>query len=588
MLREEIIYKGIGIGRGVAIGEAIFYARWEPIEIVSLPLAPSQVPDEIKRYRKAISECRKELRKLHKKMGSVVEAVSIIETYIQMVEDPLLIDEVEGLIESRKENAEFVFHERVKFLLKKFEKLADPFFQERSHDLQEVARRILGHLIGVPHQSLADIPPGVIVFSKEIIASDIVEAKLGNVLAFVTEKGGATSHAAIVAKANGVPYVSNIDFSDMDFTKNHRVIVNANKGMVIVDPAVKTVKRFKEIEMEVELHKKELERTAHLLTETSDGHRIHLMANVEMMNEIDLLHRFGGDGVGLFRTEFLFLLKQNFPTEQEQVSIYTRFIEKMKGLPITFRTYDVGGDKLTDEQRTRHRTHPYFGSRAIRFLLQEKEIFKTHLKAIMRVSYGSNLRIMFPMITCLTELLEAKCLLNEVIMQLKQEGVKIAEKVPIGCMIEVPSAAMITDLLAKECDFLSIGTNDLIQYSLAADRSNQAISSVYTPAHPSIMRLINLISTHARSHGVPVSICGEIAGDPLFTPLLIGLGIREFSVASWHLPYIKNAIHNTSFREAIELAQRVLMLGRPEEIQQVLIENYKRSVPNDADFASVF
>ncbi len=588
MLREEIIYKGMGIGRGVAIGEAIFYARWEPMEIVSLPLAPSQVPDEIKRYRKAISECRKDLRKLHKQMGNVVEAVSIIETYIQMVEDPLLIDEVEGLIESKKENAEFVFHSQVKLLLKKFEKLADPFFQERSHDLQEVARRILGHLIGVPHQSLADIPPGVIVFSKEIIASDIVEAKLGNVLAFVTEKGGATSHAAIVAKANGVPYVSNVDFSEIDFTKSHRVIVNANKGMVIVDPAAKTVKRFKEIEMEVELHKKELERTAHLLTETSDGERIYLMANVEMMNEIDLLHRFGGDGVGLFRTEFLFLLKQNFPSEEEQVSVYRRFVEKMKGLPITFRTYDVGGDKLTDEQRARHRTHPYFGSRAIRFLLQEKEIFKTHLKAIMRVSYESNLRIMFPMITCLTELLEAKRLLNEVITQLNQEGVKIAEKVPIGCMIEVPSAAMITDLLAKECDFLSIGTNDLIQYSLAADRSNQAMSSVYSPAHPSIMRLINLISTHARSHGVPVSICGEIAGDPLFIPLLIGLGIREFSVASWHLPYIKNAIHNTSFRESIELAQRVLMLGRPEEIQQVLIENYKRSVPNDADFASIF
>jgi phosphotransferase system enzyme I (PtsI) len=332
---------------------------------------------------------------------------------------------------------------------------------------------------------------------------------------------------------------------------------------------------------QLNLHLQKLKQAGKLESETYDGYKILLSANIEMFSELDMLHQFGGSGVGLLRTESIFLTKENFPTEEEQYHVYRRFVEKMDGLPIVVRTFDLGGDKYLRNQQSMHEVNPFLGCRAIRFLLREKEIFKTQLRAILRASAHGDVSIMFPMVSTLSELLEAKDLLNESKQELINCGKAVSEHLPIGCMIEVPSAAIISDLLAKECDFLSIGTNDLVQYSLAVDRSNNALRNLYRPTHPSVIRLIRLVVSEANHQGIPVALCGEVAADPRFTPLLLGLGIHELSVASRYIPVVKHAIRNTSIVAASKLAEKALSLSSATEIEDLINREYRQNVPED-------
>lgn len=586
---QQKILLGIAIGRGIAIGEPFFFEAAPPTMIFERVLDKKLIMKEVKRYRSALANCKKEIEGLCAKMQekNILEAATILETHLQIIEDPLLNVEVEAQIIAKQRNAEYVFQFLVDSYQKRFEGISDPFFRERSQDLKDLSRRIIGYLTGYEYVSLADVSPGAIVFARELSASDIAEARVGNVRAFVTEGGGVTSHAAIVAKANGFPYVANVQFEPATVLNASQVIVDANKGKVIIDPEPTTLFTYRLLEKELELHHRKLERTSSLETKTRDNHPITLMANVEMVNEIDLVERFGGAGIGLFRSEYLFLLKQNFPTEEEQVAIYRHIAERLKGYPVIIRTFDIGGDKLTDEQTRKHKGNPYLGCRAIRFLLQEKLIFKTQLRAILRASAYGDVRVLFPMITCLPELIEAKKILAEARAELEKEGVKLPKKhIPLGCMIEVPSAAMITDLIAKECDFLSLGTNDLIQYSLAADRSNEAMSVIYTPTDPGVLRLINSSIIMAKEANVPIGVCGEIAGDPLFTALLLGMGIRELSVSARQIPLVKNAIRNLSLDEAKNLFTSISKLTTSEEIRNLLVEHYKDHVPEDVRYAA--
>jgi len=580
--QKEEVLRGLPISQGVAIGTLIYFSH-ELDMIPEITVRESMIEKEIERYRRVLVRCKQDLKRLKKqfKIDQSQEAAAILETHIQILSDPLLTDDIEKKILSERKNAEWIFHEFIQESQKKFNQIDSNFFRERGKDLIDIARRILSYLLESGRISLSQLPKDTVVYADELAASDVAEAKTGSISAFLSDLGGTTSHASIVAKAKGLPYIASISQDKIKHAINTVIIVDGRNGDVILFPSEKTLEKYRIIQEQLQALFKNLETTSSLESETYDGFQMKLSANIEMINEIDLLHQYGGYGVGLFRSEYIFLSKQNFPTEEEQYVIYRSIIERMRGLPITIRTFDVGGDKLTVEQQKSYQGNPYLGCRALRFLLKERGIFKAQLKAILRASEYGSVSVMFPMVSGLPELLEAKKVISEAQEELRQEGKHPGEGMQIGCMIEIPSAAMIADLIAKECDFISIGTNDLIQYSLAVDRSNQIINMLYTPMHPGVIRLIKLIIQLASPHNVKISVCGEIAADPRFTPLLMGLGVQELSVSLRNLPSIKKVIRNTSIIDAYHLAEKVLTLNSPSEILETLTKELRKNLPED-------
>ncbi|GAB4235117.1 MAG: phosphoenolpyruvate--protein phosphotransferase [Chlamydiales bacterium] len=574
---QETRLSGNPISHGVAIGTPFFFTVVEDA-IPEVMIADEGLESEIERYRHAVSRCKQDVIRLQKQLEdeSAIEAVAILDTHLQIMHDPLLTLEIENEILKQKKNADFIFRRMTLEYQKKFEMMSDAFFKERALDLQDIARRIVAYLCEEHHTTLKDIPENTIVFARELAASDVAEADIKRVIAFVTDAGGMTSHAAIVAKAKGIPYIANIDFGVMEQIQFSSVIVDGDLGEVILNPEKETLDKYRKYQKFQNKYFKNLEKISKFPAVTQDGYSIRLSANIEIVNEIDKVHRYGGIGVGLFRSEYIFLARQNFPSEEEQFSIYRAIVKKMRGLPIVIRTFDVGGDKLSLPYHSLYKGNPYLGCRAIRFLLQEKEIFKTQLRAILRASVFGNVKVLFPMVSGLPELREAKKIVAEVHQELLNEHIKVADHIPIGCMVEVPSAAIISDLLASECDFLSIGTNDLIQYALAADRGNEAHSVQYAPTHPAMIRLIQLVVNQASAKSVPVTVCGEIAGDPCFTALLVGLGVKELSVTSRFLPIIKHAIRKTIYSEAVNLAENALKLSTSEDIEQLIKAYYEK------------
>lgn len=579
---QETLLKGTPICRGIAIGRSFFFTLTEEI-IPEYFISPEAVEEEILRYQSALEQGCEDIKSLQRRLQKecVFDGAAILDAHLQIMQDPMLTTYVEEQIRNTCKNADYIFQSVIKKYQKKFDSIADPFFRERFKDIQDISRRILGHLRNGIQACLADTPGDSIVFASDLTAFDTAEAKSGYVVAFVTQSGGATSHAAIVAKAKGIPYVSSVDFEKVNVERDGWVIVDGRTGEIIINPSAETLLKYQQLRDQLHSHLEKLTQKGKLEAETYDGYRVQLSANIEMFSELEMLHQCGGSGVGLLRTESAFLAKEDFPTEEEQFSIYSHFVEQMNGLSIVIRTFDLGGDKYLRNQQNAHECNPFLGCRAIRFSLREREIFKAQLRAILRASALGDVSIMFPMVSSLSELLQAKAILQEARQELVVRGEPMADRLPIGCMIEVPSAAIIADLLAKECDFLSIGTNDLVQYTLAVDRSNNALNDLYTPTHPSVLRLIRLIVREANQHGIPVAVCGEVAADPRFAPLLLGLGVHELSVASRYLPTIKNVIRNTSIVSASKLADQALSLSSAAEIEELINREYRKNVPED-------
>lgn len=579
---QDTIRSGIPICRGVAIGKPFIFNFIEDV-IPTFTISVDDIDAEIVRYRMALERAKADLARLKFQLeqDQILEAAAILDAQQQMMLDPVLNGDVEQQIRKTRKNAESVFQTVIKQYQKRFNAMSDPYFRERFKDIQDISRRVMGHLLETVRISLADIPENSIIFAREFTPSDIAEANKASAVALVAEAGGTMSHAAIVAKAKGIPYVANVNLKGIDLDDETTIIVDGRTGEVIVNPSQETLERYQQLYDQLNSHLNQLRNAGNLESETFDGYKVRLSANIDMLNEAELLHQYEGTGVGLFRSEYIFLAHNRFPSEEEQFHIYRRVVEKMRGLPIVIRTFDVGGDKVIHDRKLPHETNPYLGCRAIRFLLKEKEIFKAQLRAILRASAFGDVSIMFPMVSALTELMEAKEMVHQVHQELKEAGEPVAPKVRIGCMIEVPSAAIISDLLAKECDFLSIGTNDLVQYALAVDRDNHALSGLYSATHPSVIRLIKHIVAEANQQGIPVTVCGEVAADPRFTPLLLGLGVHELSVASRYLPIVKNAIRNTSIVAASNLAERALELTTAQQIEELLNQEYKLNVPED-------
>jgi phosphotransferase system enzyme I (PtsI) len=580
---QELHLQGTSICKGIAIGYPFLFSFVEDVT-PEYSIAEEAIPYEVERYRHAISQSKLDILQLQKQLEQehILEGAAILDTHLQIMEDPLITSHVEEKMRLEKKNAESTFEKLINQYQQRFDILNDPYFRERFKDVRDISKRVMGYLRKNIRITFADIPKNSIVFTQDLTPSEAAEARNGQACAFVTAMGGTTSHAAIVAKAKGIPYVTNVPCSCLEQFQNCLIIVDGRTGEIIINPTPETLAKYVALQRSLQIQLKQMEKVGMLETKTADGRKVHLSANIELVYELDLLHKYGGNGVGLFRTEYIFPSLGAFPAEEEQFAIYSQMVKKMKGLPIVIRTFDIGGDKhLAQEQMAPHEKNPFLGCRAIRFLLKERDIFKSQLRAILRASAFGNVHILFPMVSGLSELREAKKLVSEARKELQQVGVEVPASNPIGCMIEVPSAAIISDLLARECDFLSIGTNDLVQYSLAVDRSNQAMSDLYAPTHPSIIRLIQWVVKQASRCKIPVTLCGEIASDPRFTALLLGLGIHELSVAIRYIPLIKNTVRNTTLKEAKELAERVLKLEDAFEIQELLASEYRKSVPED-------
>jgi phosphotransferase system enzyme I (PtsI) len=573
-----MIKKGFPICSGVAIATPFFFCVVEDC-IPEFSIPDDKIEAEVARYYQALKNARRDLLALQKRLKAEGggEAVAILHAHLEIMRDPVMTIDVEKEIRKKCKNTEYAFKSVIGEYEKKFSRITDKFFHERVKDFQDISRRIIAHLQQHKLESLGVLDKKSIVFAKELSPSDTAEADTEFIEAFVTASGSETSHVAIMARAKGIPFVSKVDFSGVDFESVEQVIVDGQSGDVIFNPSQETLEHYKKERKRLNVVAKGLLKNSGYEAQTIDGYTVCLSANLESFDDMEMLHKYGCEGVGLFRSEYLFLAKDAFPTEDEQFEVYRTLVEKVNGHRAIIRTFDIGGDKLGNFYPKRLEKNPYLGCRAIRFMLKEPSAFKAQMKAILRASAFGETGMMFPMISGVAELREAKQLLAQCKRELKELGIPFNENIPTGCMIEIPSAAMTADLIIKECDFLSIGTNDLVQYSLAVDRGNPAMSYLYTPSHPCILRMIKMVVYEGLNAKKSVSVCGEIAADPRFTPLLLGLGVQELSIASSALPIIKNVVRKLSIVEATELADQALQMVTFEEIEN-LLENFYQKI----------
>lgn len=582
---KEIRIQGVPVSEGIAIGVPFFLSVSQDESIPEFPITIGEVDDEIARYRRALFSSQEDLERLQCDLAieGSQDAVTIIDTHIQMLKDPMMTTHMEEQIRQMRQNTESVFRSVISDYEKRFSLTTDSFFQQRLVDVMDLSKRILGHLNPREKFSLSDIPPNSVVFAKELIPSDTAEAQAKSVSAFVTQTGGGNSHAALIARAKGIPFVANIDMELLQNVYGKCVIVDGITGEVIFNPSGQTLKRYGDLKTRLKKHYSLLEQEACLPSETLDGYPIKVMANAGSLSELEPTFPQGAIGIGLFRTEYLFLRSPHFfVSEEQQYKAYQEVIEKASGLPIVIRVFDLGGDKYPEVfEELQESSNPFLGCRGIRFLLRRKDIFKTQIRALLRAGRLGNIKILLPLISDVKELIESKELIREVQDELTEQQIPFEKNIPVGCMIEVPSAVLICDILAQQSDFLSIGTNDLVQYTLGVDRCHTPSGDACFPVHPSIVRMIKMIVLAGRMHNKTVTICGEFASNPLLIPLLLGLGIDEFSCSPRYIPIIKRVIRRCSVLQTYALAEKILQSNTTPEITQLLLEGYQQAMRSD-------
>lgn len=577
---KERVYKGIAASPGVVIGKSFVFDREEDV-VIERKIAKSEIPAEVVRLEEALIKTRKEILEIQKKIakGMGAEHAEIFNAHLMVVEDRALIDEVIKHLEKDRKNVEFVFQKTAQKYAKIFSSMEDEYLKERASDVQDVGRRILHNLIGRKRQDLSNLKEEVIVIAYDISPSDTALMHKEKVVGFSTDVGGRTSHTAILARSLGIPAVVGLHDVSRQVSNGMGVIVDGNRGLLIVNPTKTTLKRYSEERTRIEIFEEHLTKLKDLPAETVDGYRIKLAANIEMPEDVPSVLFHGAKGVGLYRTEFFYMNRSDLPSEEEHFEAYKQVAEKIGDESVIIRTLDLGGDKFLSHLQVPREMNPFLGWRAIRFCLERLDIFKIQLRAILRASAYGNLKIMFPMISGLGEMRRAKEVLEEVRKELKKEKIPFDENIEVGAMIEIPSAALIADLLAKEVDFFSIGTNDLIQYSLAVDRVNEKIAYLYEPTHPAVIRLIRHTVQAAHKEGLWVGVCGEMASDPASALILLGMELDELSVSSAMIPEVKKVIRSVSFKDAQQLAKDIFKYGTAEEVQQRAMQLLERVAP---------
>jgi phosphotransferase system enzyme I (PtsI) len=562
---KEIRFQGAGVSPGLARG-LIHVVRDDLEDVVRYPIERSQIGNEIARFEAALVQTRVQILEMQQRIAEAIGAkdAAIFDAHLLVVEDRTLIDEVLRRLETERCNVEWVFQEVASNYAETLSKIDDPYLRERAMDIQDVTRRIVRNLQGKAPKPLLSMGEPHILVAHNLTPSDTATMNRNLVLGIATDLGSSTSHTAIIARSLNIPAVVGLHDVTEKLESGQHVLLDGYTGALIVDPVAETLAYYGEVELRKGLITKELKRLRETPSTTADGRHIVLSANIELPGDVESVAENGAEGIGLYRTEFLFVNRDTLPTEEEQYETYRKVAERVHPDPLIIRTFDLGGDKLAvgmvdvgDE------LNPFLGWRAIRFCLENIDIFKTQLRAIVRASVVGNVKIMFPMISGLEELRRAK----EVLEECKKEiGSTKMGRMEVGAMIEIPSAAISADALAREVDFFSIGTNDLIQYTIAVDRVNERIAHLYEPTHPAVLRLLKMIADAAHANKIWVGVCGEMARDVALIPLLIGLGMDELSVGSTSVPRVKMAVRSLAVPECQQLVSDALQLQTSSEI----------------------
>ncbi len=567
---------GLGVSPGIAIGKPLIVEN-RPLPVMRVPLSPSQIEPEVTRLRQSAKRAARHLSGLAKDAGHTfgAEYASIFEAHRLMLEDPSLLGEVERLIRAEAVNAEWVLEQVTHRLLAQFEKLGDVYLRERQTDVLDVAAQLQRELQGRASPTFGHGGELGILVADDIPPSQAIQLASRGVSAFASETGGLTSHTTIIAKSLGIPAVVGVG-GLIDATEKARlVIVDGFEGHILVDPDPALIQVYSLRAEEHRRRQEELLGLAHLPAQTVDGHRVTLLANIDLVPEIAAAKAGGAEGIGLFRSEFLFLqASPDLPDEDQQCAAYATLLEAFPDGPVTIRTFDLGGKKLAREVLGAPEANPVLGLRGVRLCLQKPEFFRTQLRALLRAAgrLPGAMRVMVPLIGHVEEVKTVRVLLDRYREELRRDGHQVPKKVLVGAMVEVPAAALIVEHLAREVDFFSLGTNDLTQYTLAVDRGNEQVANLFRPFHPAVLRLVErVISTGAR-FGIPVSLCGEMAADPLAVPVLVGLGLREFSMHPPALPVVRSLVRALSFREARRMAQKALALSTAKAVEEYLLE----------------
>ena len=566
--------KGIAASNGIAIAKA--FKLIEP-ELTVVKATISDVEAEINLYKEALVKTTEELQKIKVKAAQNLseEEAAVFDAHINMANDPELLSQTTDKIKSESVNAAYAFDEVSNMFIMMFESMDNEYFRERAADIKDIKKRILAHLLGVKVNDPSTIDEQVVIISEDLTPSDTAQLDRNFVKGFATNIGGRTSHSAIMARSLEIPAVVGTKTILEDVKDGDMIILDGLEGNVIVNPTAEQVAHYEEVAKQYEAQKAEWAKLKNEKTVSKDGQHVELAANIGTPKDVEGVLANGGEAVGLYRTEFLYMGRDNFPTEEEQFEAYKAVLEAMGDKPVVVRTLDIGGDKELPYLHLPKEMNPFLGYRAIRLCLDDTDLFRTQLRALLRASAYGKLRIMFPMIATLNEFRSAKALLLEEKAKLVAEGVTVSEEIEVGMMVEIPSAAVLADQFAKEVDFFSIGTNDLIQYTMAADRMNEKVSYLYQPYNPSILRLVKMVIDAAHKEGKWTGMCGEMAGDQTAIPLLLGLGLDEFSMSATSILPARSLISKLSKAEMADLAAEALNKSTVEEVIE-LVESIQK------------
>ena len=574
----SFVLHGLGVSGGIAIGRAMLMSH-ATLEVSHLTIAPRMVDKEIARFDAAINSVKKELTAMKETTEHApAELAAFIDIHTMFLEDPELAEKPRDIIRDRRCNAEWALVQQMEHLVDQFEEFDDLYLRERKFDVVQVVERVVKELLGHSGKAVPKIAKGVkeemlIVVAHDLSPADTISFKEHRFAAFITDVGGATSHTAILARSMAIPAVLGLENARGLIRDGEQLIIDGQRGVVIVNPDVRVLEEYQLRRDQIELERSKLKRLKSARSETIDGISIELFANIELPGDVPIALESGAEGIGLFRTEFLFLDRGDMPDEREQYEAYKKVVKGMAGRPVTIRTFDLGNDKdlrPNDSAGDRVKTNPALGRRAIRLSLAEPKMFQTQLRAILRASKYGPIKLLIPMLAHAHEIDQTLAALEQAKSSLRGEKVTFDENIQVGGMIEIPAAALAIGLFLRRLDFLSIGTNDLIQYTLAIDRSDEQVANLYDPLHPAVLMLLAHTLSSAEKVGIPVSVCGEMAGDPRLTRLLLGMGLRIFSMHPSQILKVKNRVLKSDINELAPNVRRMLRLDEPGKLLEAL------------------
>jgi phosphotransferase system enzyme I (PtsI) len=582
--QKEMIIRGIGGSPGICIGKAYLVDK-EGVEVVpKYPVDKNTLTAEKQRFKAAVKKASDELRKIISETPEELrQHAQILETHAVLLKDKMLYGRTIETIEKELINAEWALKKVVSAIKPMFESMNDPYLRDRAEDILHVSDRIFNNLVGAESVSIGAINKRVILVAKDLSPAETSQIQLERIMGFVTDGGGRASHTSIIARSLEIPAVLGLENATHIIKNDDIIIVDGTAGVVVINPSDNTLIEAERRKTAYEERRAAYARSSHLPAQTKDGLRLSVMGNIELPEEVVAVLDKGGDGIGLYRTEFQYMNRSTFPDEEELFEHYKDVVDVMPDKPVTIRTLDINGDKAIAYTNENDEINPALGLRAIRYCLNKPEVFTIQLRAILRASHYGQVRILFPMISRIDEIRETRRILAEVKASLDSDGLPYEKEIQIGVMIEVPSAAIMAEAMAKEVDFFSIGTNDLIQYTMAIDRTNRYVAHLYNPLHPAVIRLLKITADAGRNNNIPVFMCGEMAAEPLYLPILLGLGLKELSTNSQSIPVVKTAIRTLDDQECRAFVEKVLQLTIIDQVETLVHDTYGDLLSNQHD-----